>query len=84
MATTTHAQALHRTLKGTVTSDKMAKTIVVRVDRTMVHPKYGKRYVRSQKYHVHDETNAHHVGEVVSFQECRPYSKTKRWRVVNS
>ena len=82
--TTSHETALRRTHTGTVVSDKMAKTIVVRVDRTVVHPKYGKRYVRSQKYHVHDEKNAHHVGEVISFQECRPYSKTKRWRVVNS
>ncbi len=81
---TTLTQTLRRTLKGTVVSDKMAKTIVVQVDRTVVHPKYGKRYVLSQKYHVHDEKNAHHVGEKVSFQECRPYSKTKRWRVVNS
>lgn len=84
MTSSTHAQALRRTLKGTVVSDKMDKTIVVRVDRTVVHPKYGKRYVRSKKYHVHDEKNVHKVGEAVSFQECRPYSKTKRWRVVNS
>lgn len=84
MSTITHTLALRRTLKGTVVSDKMEKTIVVRVDRTVVHPKYGKRYVRSKNYHVHDEKNAHHVGELVSFQECRPYSKTKRWRVVNS
>lgn len=71
-----------RTLSGTVVSDKMEKTIVVRVDRTVVHPKYGKRYVRSQKYHVHDEKEEYHIGEAVSFKECRPYSKTKRWRVL--
>jgi len=71
-----------RTHIGTVVSDKMEKTIVVRVDRTVVHPKYGKRYVRSKKYHVHDEARAYHTGEKVSFQECRPYSKTKRWRVL--
>lgn len=76
-------QTQRRTLKGTVVSDKMAKTIVVRVDRTVIHPKYGKRYVRSQNYHVHDEKNAFHVGDTISFQECRPYSKTKRWRVVS-
>lgn len=76
--TTTH----QRTLTGTVVSDKMAKTIVVRVDRTVVHPKYGKRYVRSQKYHVHDEKENYHIGDMVSFQACRPYSKTKRWRVL--
>ncbi len=72
-----------RTLIGTVVSDKMEKTIVVRVDRTVVHPKYGKRYVRSKKYHVHDEHNGYKIGEQVSFQECRPFSKTKRWRVAN-
>ena len=71
-----------RTHIGTVVSDKMEKTIVVQVDRTVVHPKYGKRYVRSKKYHVHDETNQYTVGQKVRFQECRPYSKTKRWRVL--
>lgn len=78
----TAQNTIQRTLIGTVVSDKMAKTIVVRVDRTVVHPKYGKRYVRSQKYHVHDEQGMYHVGDVVTFQACRPYSKTKRWRVL--
>lgn len=78
----TQTQTTRRTLIGTVLSDKMDKTIVVRVDRTLVHPKYGKRYVRSRKYHVHDEDGAYHVGDAVSFQECRPYSKTKCWRVL--
>jgi small subunit ribosomal protein S17 len=73
-----------RTLKGTVVSTKMDKTIVVRVDRTVVHPKYGKRYVQSKKFHVHDEKGAHKVGDVISFQECRPLSKTKRWRAVST
>ncbi len=72
-----------RTLTGEVVSSAMDKTIVVRVDRTVVHPKYGKRYVQSKKYHVHDEQNSRVVGEIVAFQACRPYSKTKRWRVVN-
>lgn len=80
MQTTPHTT--RRTLIGTVVSDKMDKTIVIRVDRTLVHPKYGKRYVRSRTYHVHDEGSAYHVGDVVSFKECRPYSKTKRWRVL--
>lgn len=78
----TEQKTIQRTLTGTVVSDKMEKTIVVRVDRTVVHPKYGKRYVRSKKYHVHDEAKTHHVGDVVTFQACRPYSKTKRWRVL--
>ncbi len=73
---------IQRTLTGTVVSDKMDKTIVVRVDRTVVHPKYGKRYVRSCHYHVHDEGGSFHKGDVVIFQACRPYSKTKKWRVL--
>ena len=72
-----------RTLTGTVVSTKMDKTLVVRVDRTVVHPKYGKRFVQSKKYHVHDEKNVRHVGDVVSIKECQPLSKTKRWCVVN-
>ncbi|MBI4713933.1 30S ribosomal protein S17 [Candidatus Uhrbacteria bacterium] len=73
---------IRRTLKGIVVSDKMEKTIVVRVDRIVVHPKYGKRYVRSKKFHVHDEKKTYKIGDVVTFMECRPYSKTKRWRVM--
>lgn len=59
----------------------MSKTIVVRVDRTKVHPKYGRRYKVSRRYKVHDEINAYHVGDEVMFVECRPLSKDKRWRV---
>ncbi|MBI4592476.1 30S ribosomal protein S17 [Candidatus Uhrbacteria bacterium] len=77
-----HAHTTQRTLKGEVVSTAMNKTLVVRVDRVVVHPKYGKRYVQSKKYHVHDEQNAHTTGEVVKFQASRPYSKTKRWRVM--
>jgi small subunit ribosomal protein S17 len=72
-----------KTFTGTVVSNKMAKTLVVRVERTAVHPKYGKRYVQSKKYHVHDETMARKEGDVVEFVACRPYSRTKRWRVLN-
>lgn len=75
-------QTTQRTLNGEVISTKMNKTIVVRVDRTVVHPKYGKRYIQSKKYHVHDEKNTHKVGDLVEFQASRPYSKTKRWRVL--
>ena len=63
-------------------TDKMQKTIVVRVDRTRVHPKYRKRYTVSKRYKVHDERNHFHVGDTVTFVECRPLSKDKRWRVV--
>ncbi|TAL51125.1 30S ribosomal protein S17 [Patescibacteria group bacterium] len=72
-----------RTFTGEVVSTAMDKTIVVRVDRTVVHPKYGKRYVQSKNYHVHDEQNSHKVGDVVEFQASRPFSKTKRWRTLN-
>jgi small subunit ribosomal protein S17 len=71
-----------RNFEGIVVSDSMAKTIVVRVDRTVVHPKYGKRYVRSQKFKVHDENKQYKIGDLVTFVECRPLSRDKRWRVV--
>lgn len=73
-----------RSFSGEVVSTKMDKTLVVRVDRTVVHPKYKKRYVQSKKYHVHDAQGAHRVGDTVVFQACRPYSKTKKWRVLNT
>ncbi len=71
-----------RQLTGTVVSNAMNKTIVVKVDRVKTHPKYGKQFVQSKKYHVHDEKESHKVGEVVTFVECRPLSKTKCWRVL--
>jgi small subunit ribosomal protein S17 len=73
---------LNRTLSGKVVSDKMDKTITVLVERKVRHPLYGKIMVRSKKYHVHDETNEFHTGDVVVIEECRPLSKTKAWRVV--
>lgn len=68
-----------RIFQGMVVSSSMNKTIVVQVDRTVVHPKYGKRYVTSKRFHVHDEQNEAQVGQKVSFFECRPISKKKRW-----
>lgn len=82
MQNTNSQPTAQRAFRGVVVKDKMAKTIVVKIDRTVVHPKYGKRYVRSTTYKVHDETNAHKVGDTVSFVECRPISRDKRWRVV--
>lgn len=75
------AQKQFRTFTGTVVSIGMQKTIVVRVDRQKLHTKYNKRYRVSRKYHVHDEKNTAKVGDVVNFVECRPLSKTKRWRL---
>lgn len=69
---------------GVVTSDKMDKTIVVRVERVKIHPKYHKRYKVSRKYKVHDEKNQFKINDKVTFVECRPLSKDKRWRVIYS
>lgn len=73
-----------RTLHGAVVGDQMDKTIVVRVDRTKMHPKYRKRYTVSRRYLVHDEQNQYHVGDMVAFSETRPLSRHKRWRVVGA
>ncbi|MDQ3186250.1 MAG: 30S ribosomal protein S17 [Pseudomonadota bacterium] len=73
---------LSRTLIGKVVSDKMNKTITVLVERKVKHPLYGKIMVRSKKYHVHDEDNQFHPGDMVVIEECRPLSKTKAWRVI--
>ena len=67
---------------GVVVSDKMDKTIVVKVSRVKIHPKYRKRYFVSKKYKVHDEKNNFKVGDKVVFSECRPLSKEKKWRVI--
>ena len=73
---------LSRTLTGKVVSDKMNKTITVLVERKVKHPLYGKIMVRSKRYHVHDENNEFHAGDMVIIEECRPLSKTKAWRVI--
>ncbi|MBU0625086.1 30S ribosomal protein S17 [Patescibacteria group bacterium] len=75
-------QSQKRTFKGTVVSDRMIKTIVVRVDRMKVHPKYGKRFLQSKRFKVHDEKGECKVGDIVRFEETRPLSKDKRWRVI--
>jgi len=72
-----------RKLKGIVLSNKMAKTIVVMVTALKMHPKYKKQYKVSKKYKVHDEKNIAKVGQEVIFQECRPLSKEKKWRLIN-
>ncbi len=71
-----------RILQGVVVSDKMDKTIVVQVERRVMHPIYKKFVRRTKKYAAHDEANAHKVGETVRIQECRPISKRKRWEVM--
>ncbi len=71
-----------RLLQGVVVSDKGAKTVVVKVERTFQHPLLRKSVRRSKRYHAHDENNACKVGQSVSIQECSPKSKLKRWEVV--
>ncbi|OHA00564.1 MAG: 30S ribosomal protein S17 [Candidatus Sungbacteria bacterium RIFCSPHIGHO2_02_FULL_49_12] len=68
-----------RRLQGRVTSNKMQKTIVVRVDRLKKHPKYLKYLKTHQKFLVHDEKNEAGVGDVVTIREARPMSRRKRW-----
>jgi small subunit ribosomal protein S17 len=72
-----------RVLTGTVVSDKGDKTVVVRVERRVKHPLYGKIIKLSKKYHAHDAANEFHVGEVVRIEECAPISKLKTWTVVD-
>ena len=78
---TSEKKVIRKKFQGVVVTDAMDKTIVVRVDRVKVHPKYKKRYTVSRKYKVHDEKNQFKAGDKVSFVECRPMSKDKRWRV---
>lgn len=72
---------IKRKFQGEVVSNKMVKTIVVKVERVKVHPKYKKRYKVHKKFKVHDEKNEAKVGQVVIFEETRPLSKTKRWQL---
>jgi small subunit ribosomal protein S17 len=71
-----------RTVTCKVISNKMDKSATVLVERKVKHPVYGKYIRRSTKLHIHDEDNACREGDMVTIQECRPYSKTKSWRLV--
>lgn len=71
-----------RVLQGTVVSDKCDKTVIVLVERRVMHPVYKKFIRQSKKYAAHDEDNVHKIGETVFIEECRPISKRKRWQVV--
>ena len=75
-------RAARKSRVGVVVSDKGDKTIIVKVERRIAHPLYGKRVKRSTKYHAHDENNEHRIGDTVRITETRPLSKLKRWRVV--
>ncbi len=64
-------------------SDKTEKTVVVKVERRVKHPLYGKIIKRSKKYHAHDEGNEYKQGETVRIEETRPISKLKTWKVID-
>ena len=76
-------QVKHRRLRGIVVSEKMAQTVIVRVDRIATHPKYGKQYTVSRRFAAHDPAGAYHVGDQVWIEATRPLSATKRWRVIS-
>lgn len=83
MTTTTAKPTVHhRRFVGTVVRTKAQKTIAVEVEQKMMHAKYRKQYAHTATYQVHDENAVAKVGDRVVFVECRPLSKTKRWRLV--
>lgn len=71
-----------RVMQGVVVSDKMDKSVVVKVERQVMDALYKKYVRRSKKYVAHDENNACHIGDVVRIRECRPISKRKTWEVI--
>jgi small subunit ribosomal protein S17 len=74
-------RGLRKERMGVVVSDRMHKTVIVSVERTVMHPKYKKYLRRRTKVKAHDESNQSHVGDRVVIVECRPLSRDKRWRV---
>ena len=76
------ARNLRKTRIDVVTSNKMAKTITVAVERRVKHPIYGKFVKKTTKFHAHDDKNECSIGDLVKIMETRPLSKTKRWRLV--
>lgn len=83
MSETTVERGSRKVRKGTVVSKSGDKSIIVRVERRMLHPVYGKVVKAFNKFHAHDEGNAAKVGDTVVIMETRPLSKTKRWRLVS-
>lgn len=71
-----------RKLQGIVVSNKMAKTVVVKVEKIKEHPKYKKRYKVHKKYKAHIDSQEYNIGDKVVIEECKPISKDKRWRVI--
>lgn len=75
-------QRQKKVLQGVIVSDKMDKTAVALVERTIQHSLYKKRIRRSKKYKIHDEQNECQIGDHVKLIECKPISKDKRWRLL--
>ena len=82
METTINRTSLRRERVGTVTSNKMEKSIVVAVERKVKHPMYGKFIKKTTKFMAHDEKNECGIGDTVRIMETRPLSKSKTWRLV--
>ena len=80
---TNTTETAQRTLTATVVSNKMDKSFVVKIERLIKHPMYGKFIKRTTKLSVHDENNECNPGDVVIIQQCRPISKTKSWTLVS-
>jgi len=78
-----HAITKKKKIVGTVTKNNSAKTITVLLERLVKHPKYGKYLRHTSKYKVHDEKNEARVGDEVEVAEARPFSRTKKWRLVS-
>ena len=72
-----------RILQGVVVSDKQDKTVIVSVERQVMHPVYKKFVKKSKKFAAHDENNQYKVGDIVLIEESKPYSKTKTWTVIS-
>ena len=73
---------LRKIRQGIVVSDRMDKSVVVKVERTVRHPLYKKVIKRTKKYMAHDQENSGKMGDTVRIMECRPFSRKKRWRLV--
>ena len=82
MTMSENARNNRRVIQGIVSSGRMAKTITVEIERVFKHPKYKKYIRRHSKIHAHDENNEAAIGDTVEVMECRPLSKTKRWRLL--
>ena len=85
-ATETPATGIERNMRktriGVVSSNRMDKTITVKIERKVKHPLYGKFLKKTTSFHAHDEKNECSIGDTVKIMESRPMSKTKRWRLV--